>query len=60
MTVVHLQLSNHEQAIEDFGKSSRLDPEQRGPYAGRGDAYSRLGLTDKAQQDFDKVRQLGD
>ena len=33
---VHLQLSNHEQAIEDFGKSIRLDPEQEGPYAGRG------------------------
>ena len=43
---------NYEQAIADYTKSIRLDPQLYPSYWGRADAYSKMGEYDKAIADY--------
>ena len=47
-----------EEAIEEFNKAIRLDPEMENAYILRASAYGEMGQYDKAFQDFDHAIRL--
>ena len=52
------QLDRHEQAIADYDRAIRLDPDLAAAYLGRCHAKSALGLHEQAVEDYDQLVRL--
>lgn len=50
--------SQYEQAVDAFTCAIRIEPRTAEAYAGRGDAYAKLGNRDKAMDDYNKAEEL--
>ena len=48
----------HDRAIKDYDETIRLDPQDARAYYSRGNAYGKLGQTERANQDFDEAIRL--
>ena len=49
-----------DEVIQDFDGAIRLDSQYADAHYNRGIAYQHLGMTKKAENDFEKTKELGD
>jgi tetratricopeptide (TPR) repeat protein len=52
-------LGQHERAIQDYDEVIRLDPQWAFAYYERSIAYQAIGMSEEAERDFAKAKELG-
>ena len=56
--IAYSKLGQHQRAIQDYDKAIQLDPDDAMAYRLRGSMHQVLGMTSRAQEDFDSNMSL--